>query len=78
MFAAASTILFDFVTALFFGWQFHQPLAITLLGQVPFTLNHLLGNVLLCVFVSPLLYRYVLENPALEVQGAGAPTALKS
>lgn len=66
-FGAAGTLFFDFTTALAFGWQFGQTLEVTLLGQVPFTLYHLAGNVAFCAVFSPLLYRHVFA--------AGAPLA---
>lgn len=69
-FAAVGTIFYDAVTALMFGLQFRMPLELVVAGQIPFTLYHLAGNVLLAATVTPLLAKYVVDNPAL------APAAL--
>lgn len=65
-FAVVGTLAFDLVTALAFGWQFGQPLAMTLIGQIPFTLMHLAGNVALVGVFSPLLSKHWVENKALD------------
>lgn len=52
-FSIAGTIAFDAFTALLFGWQFGQPLEFTMLGQIPFTVNHLLGNAAFALIASP-------------------------
>ena len=61
-YAALATVFFDAVTALMFGWQFSQPLAVTFAGQLPFTMYHLLGNVAFAAVVSPAIYSYVLAS----------------
>jgi uncharacterized membrane protein len=66
-FAVISTILFDIVTGftvgpLFFG----QPLSAAVIGQIPFTALHLLGNVSFALILSPALYTYVIENKKFE------------
>lgn len=66
-FALFATIFYDAVTALAFGMQFGQSLEVTFLGQIPFTLYHLLGNLLLAYFVSPVLHRWIVANPKLEL-----------
>ena len=66
-FAFFATIFYDAVTALAFGMQFGQSLEVTLLGQIPFTVYHLLGNLPLAYFVSPLLHRWIVTNPKLEL-----------
>lgn len=66
-YSVAGTIAFDIVTALIFGWQFGQTVEATLIGQVPFTAYHLLGNVVLVTAFAPLLYKHVLENEALSL-----------
>ncbi|MCX6767651.1 MAG: hypothetical protein NTY90_02910 [Candidatus Micrarchaeota archaeon] len=72
-YAAGATIAYDAVTAFMFGLQFNQPLWLTFVGQVPFTLVHLAGNISLSAVVSPLIYRRVLagkqENPSGDVFG---------
>ena len=49
-----ATLVYDSVTAAIFGVQFGQGFWQTALGQVPFTLNHLLSSTILCSLVSPL------------------------
>ena len=62
------TLLYDAVTGLSVGPLFFgQPFMEALVGQVPFTLMHVAGTVVLSAVVSPLLYRWVLENDRLEV-----------
>ncbi len=64
--AAIGTIAYDAITAAIFGWQFGQPLAVTAMGQIPFTLYHLLGNVALAATLSPLLQKHLLESKAID------------
>jgi hypothetical protein len=73
-FAVVGTLLYDLATALLFGFQFGQTLEATLLGQIPFTAYHLLGNVVFAAVFSPLVSKYVVENEALDLHldGRGA------
>jgi uncharacterized membrane protein len=69
-FAIFSTILFDAATGftvgpLFFG----QSLRAAVIGQIPFTALHLLGNVSFALILSPALYSFVIENKKLESFG---------
>ena len=43
-----------------------QPLAVALAGQIPFTLMHVLGTTVFAMLLSPALYRWVVQNTALE------------
>lgn len=66
-FAVISTILFDVATGftvgpIFFGQSF----SVAVLGQIPFTALHLLGNVSFALILSPALYTYVIENKKFE------------
>ncbi len=61
-FAIVGTLFYDAVTAFFFGLQFNQTLAQTLVGQIPFTLMHLAGSITLAALVSPLLYKYFVAD----------------
>lgn len=70
-FGVLGTLFYDSVTALIFGWQFGQPLPLTIAGQVPFTLYHLLGNLLMIGILTPLINRFIVENPALEINYLG-------
>ncbi|VVC71906.1 Uncharacterised protein [uncultured archaeon] len=55
--AGALTILYDVVTMLAFGLPFGIPLQALVVGQVPFTLAHLLGNTVLCFVFAPMLLK---------------------
>lgn len=57
VFAGALTLLYDVVTMLVFGLPFGIPLQILVAGQVPFTLAHLLGNMVLCFAFAPFLLK---------------------
>lgn len=66
-FAVMGTLAFDIVTGLsvgplFFGQSFMS----ALVGQIPFTAWHLLGNVAFALVLSPALYAFVIQNPKLE------------
>jgi len=66
-FAFFGTIFYDAVTAFFFGLQFHQPLLMTAVAQVPFTLYHLAGNLVFAAAVSPLIQKHIVENKSLAL-----------
>jgi hypothetical protein len=73
-FAVAATVFYDAVTALAFGWQFGQPLAVTLMGQIPFTAYHLLGNAAAVAVLTPVIDAAIVENKALDVMADGSAT----
>jgi energy-coupling factor transport system substrate-specific component len=53
-YAVIATILYDVITGLTIGpLFFHQSFMISLVGQIPFTLLHLLGNVSFAIILSP-------------------------
>jgi uncharacterized membrane protein len=67
IFAVFGTLFFDVVTGLSIGpLFFHKSLRSAALGQIPFTLWHLLGNVSFSLILSPALYRFVIENKKFE------------
>lgn len=69
LFAVVATIVYDAITGIGMGMLlFHQSFMITFTGQIPFTLYHLAGNIVLSAVVSPLLYKWVIANPKLETQ----------
>lgn len=69
-YAVIGTIFFDAATGLTTGpLLFHQPFIAALMGQIPFTLLHLAGNVTLALTVSPFLYRWVVMNKNLSSSG---------
>ncbi len=66
VFSVVATLFYDAVTGLTIGpllWG--QPFMVALVGQIPFTLYHLAGNVAFAAVVSPLLYRWVAANERL-------------
>lgn len=70
IFAVYGTLLYDALTGLTIGPLFwHQPFMVALVGQIPFTLLHLVGNVTFAAIVSPALYRWVVSNEGLRVTG---------
>lgn len=67
LFAVMGTLFYDAVTGLSIGPLFFgQSFMSALVGQLPFTMMHLLGNVTFAVIVSPALYTHVVTNKALE------------
>jgi len=66
-FAVISTIFFDAVTGFTIGPIFFgQSFIAAVLGQIPFTVMHLLGNVSFALVLSPSLYAFVIENKKFE------------
>lgn len=66
-FAVVSTIAYDLVTGLTVGpIYFSQPFLQALMGQIPFTLLHLAGNITFAGLFSPLIYRYIVKSEKLE------------
>ncbi|MFA6522523.1 MAG: hypothetical protein WCT24_02965 [Patescibacteria group bacterium] len=68
VFSVVATLFYDAVTGIGMGvLLFKMPLMMTITGQIPFTLYHLAGNIVLAATLSPLLHRWVMANPKLEV-----------
>lgn len=68
-FSIIGTIFYDAITGIGIGMVFfEQSFMTTFLGQIPFTLYHLVGNAVLSCVLSPLLYKWVLNNPNLETE----------
>lgn len=66
-YAIIGTIVYDALTGLSVGMLiFKQTFMVTVLGQIPFTVMHLLGNVILSVTVSSILYKWIVVNKNLE------------
>ena len=62
-FAIVATIFYDAVTGLTMGpILFHQSIMSAIIGQIPFTLLHLAGNISFAILLSPLIYKYIIEN----------------
>jgi uncharacterized membrane protein len=67
-FGIIGTIAYDAITGLTIGPIFeHQPFMAALIGQIPFTLLHLLGTVVFSVCLSPLIYRWVLQKETFQI-----------
>ena len=67
-FGIAGTILYDVLTGLTMGpLFFNQPFMAAVIGQIPFTLMHLLGTVVFTLALSPALYKWVVKNDILEI-----------
>lgn len=67
IYAIFATLLFDAVTGPVMGAIIYDvPWREAIVGQIPFTINHLLGNIVLAAVLSPLVERWVTENPSLR------------
>lgn len=67
-FGIVGTLFYDAVTGLTIGPIFQgQSFMLALVGQIPFTLLHLLGTIVFATVLSPVLYRWVVQNDVLEV-----------
>ena len=63
-FSIIGTLFYDAMTGLTVGPLFFgQSFSGALLGQIPFTAMHLIGNVGFAVTISPLLYMYLKKRP---------------
>ena len=59
-YAVIATIFYDAITGLTIGpLFFHQSFMISLVGQIPFTILHLLGNVSFAIVLSPVIERWL-------------------
>ncbi|TSC78660.1 MAG: Uncharacterized protein G01um101433_121 [Parcubacteria group bacterium Gr01-1014_33] len=66
-YAIVGTIAYDAATGLTIGPLFYgQPFMEAFYGQISFTLLHLLGNIVIAIGISPLIYRWVVLNKKLE------------
>jgi uncharacterized membrane protein YuzA (DUF378 family) len=62
-FAIMGTLFFDAFTGLTVGpIFFHQSFIVSLLGQIPFTALHLVGNVTLAFILSPAIYGLLVKK----------------
>ncbi len=67
IFAVFATLIYDAITGIAMGVLiYHMPFEETLIGQIPFTVNHLLGNIVFAIVLSPVIFRWVVENPKIE------------
>jgi len=69
-FAIVGTLFYDALTGLTVGpLIFHQPFLAAVLGQIPFTLMHLLGNVAFALLWSAFLLRFLQPQEKKTVPG---------
>jgi len=66
-FGIPATVVYDAITMLIGPVFGHQSLMVALVGQVPFTLIHVLGTTVFATLLSPVLYRWVIQNESLEL-----------
>ncbi|NVN96773.1 hypothetical protein HXX01_00810 [Candidatus Nomurabacteria bacterium] len=63
LYAVLATIIYDAVTGLTIGpLFFHQSFLVSLTGQIPFTILHLLGNVSFAIVLSPLIEKWLVKE----------------
>lgn len=68
LFAIAATIFFDLLTGVLLGpVLFGGSMREAFIGQIPFTVKHLLGNIFLAATVSPAIDRWAVSNRQLEL-----------
>ncbi len=65
-FGIPATLLYDAVTMMIGPLFSTQLWSVALLGQIPFTIMHLISTVFFATVLSPVLYRWVIQNDALE------------
>ena len=62
------TLFFDLITGVLMGPIFYsQPWMSAIVGQIPFTLRHLVGNVAFASMFAPWFYRKIMTNPKWEL-----------
>jgi len=62
-YAVIATIVYDVITGLTVGpIYFHQSFMVSLVGQIPFTMMHLLGNVSFAIVLSPVIERWAAKE----------------
>ncbi|MDO8659766.1 MAG: hypothetical protein Q7K54_04145 [Candidatus Parcubacteria bacterium] len=66
-FSIMGTLFFDAMTGLTVGpLFFHQSFAGSFIGQIPFTLYHLLGNIIFATILSPAIYSLLVKKKAMR------------
>lgn len=62
-YAVIATIFYDAITGLTIGpLFFHQSFIVSLVGQIPFTALHLLGNVSFAIVLSPVIEKWLITK----------------
>ncbi|MFA6527754.1 MAG: hypothetical protein WCT20_05000 [Candidatus Babeliales bacterium] len=68
--AIAGTLLFDIITGICVGpLFFHQSFIPACLGQIPFTIMHLISNILLAFTLSPLIDHWIVKKVCDQTRG---------
>ena len=69
LFAIPATIGYDLLTGVIYSPLRYPDTSFTeaFTGQIPFTVNHLISSIVLALVISPLIQRWITENPALEL-----------
>ena len=66
-FAIFGTLIYDIITGFGVGMLiFNQGFNQTLIGQIPFTIQSMFGNIVFSSILSPLIYKWILKNPNLD------------
>lgn len=66
--SVVGTLFFDLVTGVLMGpLLYGQPWVETIVGQIPFTLRHLAGNMFFASVLAPWFYRKIMDNPQWEL-----------
>lgn len=66
-FAIVGTLIYDFITGVIGStFLFGMPFWVSFTGQIPFTFNHLAGNIVLAAVWSPVLSKWIVNNKQLE------------
>jgi hypothetical protein len=71
LYAVIATIFYDAVTGLTLGpLFFHQSFMMSLVGQIPFTVLHLIGNVSFAIVLSPVIEKWMMKSeiPVVSVE----------
>ena len=77
-FSIIATLAYDFITGPVMSsiiWK--MPFSAALIGQIPFTLWHLGGNIAFSILISPALYAWVVDNRQLELDALLRRIALR-
>lgn len=63
LYAVIATIFYDAITGLTIGpLFFHQSFMVSLMGQIPFTILHLIGNVSFAIVLSPVIEKWMAKS----------------
>ena len=66
-YSIVATLVYDFVTGpIMSTFIWNQTFMQSLIGQIPFTISHLAGNIAFAVLLSPAIFRWITDNKNLE------------